>query len=310
MAGRSRGYAVNSNDGNNGSDLNSIPFSDIELNDRITKIREQVARMRKKIEFEVQNGENNNNNNHVNGSNNINNRSKSGDKTLRSRSVAGRFSLRTVDIAETLEPETKEGQSITILPSNNNKKDFVGKKGYGTLGRNNTISFGGSVSGKHQVIGTLSRKFATKTLKDAFIKPDEEYPTNSDLTNILGESINTGRASNQQKIHEIVKENLELSKIVKEYETTMELMISRVREQLYQNEIDKNSQIKEIENKVEKEMKINLHLREQNTILQNELARAINTIKTALHTDDGRDDELVRIRTENQVLRKLLSTPP
>lgn len=189
-------------------------------------------------------------------------------------------------------------RGITILP----RKGDTNSANSGT-----SANSGNSNSNSNGTVGrnkTLQGRPTTLTLLDEI---DEQSQLLEDHAN--GIDISGSRAHHAQ-IQELTSENLLLGKVVGEYELAMDLMISKVRDQLVSAEMDKMAAVNTLEGKLKETEGIAVDLRKQNTVLQIELGKAIEIIKAALATPDESEYELVKLREENATLRKILNTNP
>eukprot|EP00842_Homolaphlyctis_polyrhiza_P004535 jgi/Hompol1/5082/HPOL_004161-RA len=112
----------------------------------------------------------------------------------------------------------------------------------------------------------------------------------------------------QVKFKELLKESQVLAQLVKQYESTLEVVMSKFRAQTNLAQRERQETRKDIERMLEEERKENALLRMENTRLADYLSRSVQVMRQAISIDDESDvSRLVSgLAKENETLRTML----
>ncbi|KAJ3177969.1 hypothetical protein HDU85_005686 [Gaertneriomyces sp. JEL0708] len=108
---------------------------------------------------------------------------------------------------------------------------------------------------------------------------------------------------------ELQKENQILNQTIKQYETTLEILMVKFRQQaqqIHNSTISSHTQLRSI---LDTERSLNASLREENTRLQEQLDDCIRVMRESLNADDDdMQSVLAGVVEENRVLKQALAT--
>ncbi|TPX71513.1 hypothetical protein SpCBS45565_g01042 [Spizellomyces sp. 'palustris'] len=106
---------------------------------------------------------------------------------------------------------------------------------------------------------------------------------------------------------ELQKENQLLNQLIKQYESTLEIVMSKFRSQAQSIQKEKRELQLKLERTLEEERAINTTLRTENTTLQEQLDSCIRVIREAVSMDEVDMDMVVSgMAKENETLRQML----
>ncbi|KAI8822213.1 uncharacterized protein EV422DRAFT_619343 [Fimicolochytrium jonesii] len=107
---------------------------------------------------------------------------------------------------------------------------------------------------------------------------------------------------------ELQKENQILNQIIKQYETTLEVVMGKFRSQAQSIQKDKHEQKIRMERSLKDERGTITHLRAENATLRSHLGTCLNVMRQAVAAADDTDTDalLAGLSKENQGLREML----
>ncbi|KAJ3322572.1 hypothetical protein HDV06_002949 [Boothiomyces sp. JEL0866] len=109
------------------------------------------------------------------------------------------------------------------------------------------------------------------------------------------------------KYKQLQKENTVLNHLLKQYESTLDIIMKKFRLQTILIQKEKQSFKKDFLLKLEKEQMENEELRQENKELKEKLLNFVSITRELLKEDDETESLVVKLQTENETLRKILS---
>ncbi|KAJ3255047.1 hypothetical protein HK103_006667 [Boothiomyces macroporosus] len=109
------------------------------------------------------------------------------------------------------------------------------------------------------------------------------------------------------KYKQLQKENNVLNHLLKQYESTLDIIMKKFRLQTILIQKEKQSFKKDFILKLEKEQFENEELRQENKELKEKLLNFVSITRELLKEDDETESLVVKLQTENETLRKILS---
>ncbi|KAJ3275221.1 hypothetical protein HDV01_000946 [Terramyces sp. JEL0728] len=98
-----------------------------------------------------------------------------------------------------------------------------------------------------------------------------------------------------------------LNHLLKQYESTLDIIMKKFRLQTILIQKEKQSFKKDFILKLEKEQQENEELRQENKELKEKLLNFVSITRELLKEDDETESLVVKLQTENETLRKILS---
>ncbi|KAJ3055225.1 hypothetical protein HK097_011108 [Rhizophlyctis rosea] len=110
------------------------------------------------------------------------------------------------------------------------------------------------------------------------------------------------------KYAELQKENQLLNQTIKQYETTLEIIMAKFRAQTQTIQKEKHDLQLQLESVLEEERQSNAILRKENTFLQERLDESLQVMRQAVRSDEDSNVEgfFTSLTQENESLREIL----
>ncbi|KAI9092669.1 hypothetical protein DFS34DRAFT_632722 [Phlyctochytrium arcticum] len=106
---------------------------------------------------------------------------------------------------------------------------------------------------------------------------------------------------------DIQRENQLLNQTIKQYETTLEILMTKFRSQAHSIQKEKHDLQLKLEHTLQEERVNNTSLKNENTILQEQLSNCLRVMREALNADDVNVDVVLGgMAKENETLRQML----